>query len=105
MPGVEDFGIVPVEAMACGRPAVVCLEGGGSESVVAGETGLVFDRPTGSSLREAVDCLEGMRFNTRALRARAEKYGRPVFEERIRAFVDKGLASRPQASPDGAIPE
>jgi glycosyltransferase involved in cell wall biosynthesis len=105
MPGVEDFGIVPVEAMACGRPAVVCLEGGGSESVVAGETGLVFDRPTGSSLREAVDCLEGMRFNTRALRARAELYGRQVFEERVRAFVDKGLASRPRASPDGATPE
>src|SRR5262249_43163676 len=38
MPGVEDFGIVPVEAMACGRPAVVFGEGGGAESVLPGET-------------------------------------------------------------------
>ena len=93
MAGVEDFGIVPVEAMACGRPAIVFGEGGGLESVLPGQTGLVFEEPTAQSLRAAVDCLEGMRFNTAALRARAETYRREVFEARFRDFVERALAA------------
>jgi glycosyltransferase involved in cell wall biosynthesis len=92
MPGVEDFGIVPVEAMACGRPAVVFAEGGGRETVVPGQTGLFFHEPTPAALRAAVDCLEGMRFNTRALRARAETYSRQTFETRFREFVERALS-------------
>jgi glycosyltransferase involved in cell wall biosynthesis len=94
MPGVEDFGIVPLEAMACGRPAVVFAEGGGAESVVPGETGVVFHEATPSALRSAVDSLEGIRFNTSALRARAESYGRRVFESRFREFVDRARSAR-----------
>jgi glycosyltransferase involved in cell wall biosynthesis len=91
MPGVEDFGIVPVEAMACGRPAIVFAEGGGAESVVHGETGLVFREATPASLRAAVDSLEGMRFNTAALRARAEAFGRSLFETRFLAFAERAI--------------
>jgi glycosyltransferase involved in cell wall biosynthesis len=91
LPGVEDFGIVPLEAMACGRPAVVFGEGGAIESVVHGETGLVFDQPTAASLRAAVDCLESVRFNTSTLRARAQALSRPTFEARFRAFVERAL--------------
>src|SRR6185295_15758170 len=93
MASVEDFGIVPVEAMACGRPAVVFAEGGGRETVVPGETGLLFHEPTPFALRAAVDCLEGMRFNTAALRARAETYRRQIFETRFRDFVERALAA------------
>jgi glycosyltransferase involved in cell wall biosynthesis len=93
---VEDFGIVPLEAMACGRPAVVFAEGGGRESVVEGETGLLFREPSAAALRSVIDSLQGLRFNSSALRARAEAHGRPVFEERFRAFVGESLREPPR---------
>jgi glycosyltransferase involved in cell wall biosynthesis len=97
MPGVEDFGIVPVEAMACGKPAVVLGEGGGPESVVPGETGVVFREATSAALRAAIDSLQGLRFNVSTLRARAERYGRPVFEARFRDFVSRATEDSPSA--------
>ncbi len=94
MPGIEDFGIVPLEAMACGRPAIIFAEGGGPESVVPGETGLLFREPTAAALRAAVDSLDSVRFNSGLLRARAEADGRANFERHIKAFVDDALADR-----------
>jgi glycosyltransferase involved in cell wall biosynthesis len=92
MPGVEDFGIVPLEAMACGRPAVVFAEGGGVETVIHGKTGLHFHAPTAAALRAAVDSLETVGFNTLTLRAQAEAHGIPTFESRFQAFVERSLA-------------
>ncbi len=92
MLGVEDFGIVPLEAMACGRPAIVFGEGGGMESVLPGQTGLVFHESTPAALRAVVDSLEGVGFNGVTLRARAEAHSRSAFESRFRAFVDRALA-------------
>ena len=92
MPGVEDFGIVPLEAMACGRPAVVYGEGGGPESVEPGRTGLVFDEPSAEALRGALATLSTTPFDRLALRARAEAQRREVFESRIRAFVERAQA-------------
>jgi glycosyltransferase involved in cell wall biosynthesis len=91
MPGVEDFGIVPLEAMACGRPAVVFGEGGGLESVIDGETGVVFKEATPAALRRAVDSAGSMRFNTAALRQRAEAHSRQVFEAELMGFIQKTL--------------
>jgi glycosyltransferase involved in cell wall biosynthesis len=93
MPGVEDFGIVPVEAMACGRPAVVFAQGGGLETVEDGRTGIVFSEPTAPALRAALATLSSARFDRLALRARAEAHRREVFESRIRGFVEGALAA------------
>jgi glycosyltransferase involved in cell wall biosynthesis len=92
MPGVEDFGIVPLEAMACGRPAIVYGEGGGLETVQDGITGLVFREPTVASLKAAVASLGSVRFDTLRLRERAEAFSRGAFEARLKAFVDEALA-------------
>lgn len=93
MPGVEDFGIVPVEAMACGRPAVVFARGGGLETVENGRTGIVFSEPTVTALRAALATLSSARFDRLALRARAEAHRREVFESRVRGFVERALAA------------
>src|SRR5262249_29973383 len=97
MASVGGFGIVPVEAMACGRPAVVFAEGGGRETVLPGQTGVLFHDPSPAALRAAVDSLEGLRFNTASLRAHAEAHSRQVFEARFRAFVEEALAAQPAA--------
>jgi glycosyltransferase involved in cell wall biosynthesis len=91
MPGVEDAGIVPLEALACGRPAIVFGEGGGAESIEHGRTGLVFREPTAAALRTAVAHLETTPFDRLALRARAEALRLEVFEERVHAFVADAL--------------
>ncbi len=93
LPGVEDFGIVPLEAMACGRPAIVFAEGGGAETVEHGRTGLHFHQPTVESLRGALATLETTRFDRLTLRATAEALRREVFEARIGSFVERALAA------------
>ncbi len=94
MPSVEDFGIVPVEAMACGRPAIVFGEGGGKESVLEGETGIVFDEATPAALRAAVDALQPLRFNRDTLRARALDFSQETFRDRFRAFASETTGAR-----------
>ncbi len=55
LPGEEDFGIVPVEAQACGRPVVALGRGGALETVKDGETGVLFAEPTVESLAAALE--------------------------------------------------
>jgi glycosyltransferase involved in cell wall biosynthesis len=93
MPGVEDFGIAPLEAMACGRPAVVFGEGGGAESVEDGRTGVVFREPTARALGEAVATVSSRPFDRLTLRARAEAHRREVFESRVRQLVERALGA------------
>ena len=54
LPGEEDFGIVPLEAQACGRPVVALGRGGALETVVPGETGLLVDEPTPAAFADAI---------------------------------------------------
>ena len=54
----EDFGIVPIEAMACGTPVIAFGKGGATETVIEGRTGLLFDKQEPASLIDAVDRFE-----------------------------------------------
>ena len=88
LPGVEDFGIVVAEALACGRPALVNAQGGGAEIVNRGEFGQTFVEPTGEAVARALEKLVPDRFSRLGLRKRAEMFSRARFEERFRALVE-----------------
>jgi glycosyltransferase involved in cell wall biosynthesis len=84
LPGEEDFGIAPIEAMACGTPVIAYGKGGALETVVAGETGEFFYEASAESLSKAIEDFESKRFDVHLCRKRAEKYARDRFEEGIR---------------------
>ncbi len=87
-PALDDFGIVPVEALAAGRPVIAFAAGGALDSVRDGETGVLFAQPTPAALAAAVDRLDGLVFEPARLRAAAQRFDRPAFERRFGAFVE-----------------
>lgn len=87
LPGVEDFGITPLEAMALGTPVVALGEGGVLDSVVNGVTGIYFSSPEVSSLRQALDTVESRTWDREALRAHAGQFSRAVFDVKFRAAL------------------
>ncbi|HUO85981.1 MAG TPA: glycosyltransferase [Thermoanaerobaculia bacterium] len=94
-PGVEDFGIASVEALACGTPVVALAEGGILDIVEDGRHGVLYDgRGDAALLAAAVDKCLGMRFNSLDLRTRAEDFSSAAFREGFRALIDPLLASR-----------
>src|SRR6185312_10924701 len=88
-PAIDDWGIVPREALAAGRPVVVFAHGGAADA--ADEGGVVFDDPTPASVNAAIDRLETMTFDSGRLRAAARRFDRAAFEARFAALVDAEL--------------
>lgn len=86
-PGVEDFGIVPVEAQAAGTPVIAFGVGGARETVVAGETGLFFDEPTVESLCGAIESFEARTWSADACRRNAARFSKDVFCTALRRIV------------------
>jgi glycosyltransferase involved in cell wall biosynthesis len=92
---VEDFGIVPLEAAAAGRPTIALARGGALETMVGldrseeAPTAVFFDVQTVNALVAAIQRFEAVqdRFDPKALRARAERFDREVFKERLRAHI------------------
>ncbi len=90
----EDFGIVPVEAQACGTPVIAYGRGGVQETVLPGTTGVLFPRQTVETLKEAVDEFERIRggLDPAAIRAQAERFAVPVFREAFSRLVHTAYA-------------
>jgi glycosyltransferase involved in cell wall biosynthesis len=94
-PSVEDYGIVPLEAAAAGRPTIALARGGALETMIGLEgpeppTAVFFAEPTVEALAAAMREFETAadRFDPRALRARAARFDRPRFAQRVRDYVE-----------------
>jgi glycosyltransferase involved in cell wall biosynthesis len=95
-PGLEDFGIVPVEAMAAGTPVIAFRGGGALETVVDGETGLFFGAQTVDGLIEAILRFEEVEddFDRDAIRAHARGFSKERFRKDVSGVIERALANR-----------
>jgi glycosyltransferase involved in cell wall biosynthesis len=93
-PGVEDFGIVPLEVMASGRPVIAFAKGGALETVVDGSTGLLFKDQSADGLADAIERFEAAAgtFCPNALQAHARSFDTSVFRARLAEHIDSVLA-------------
>ncbi|HTA37589.1 MAG TPA: glycosyltransferase [Candidatus Acidoferrales bacterium] len=89
LPGEEDFGLVPLEAAAAGRPTIAYRGGGALETIVDGQTGLFFDEPSPESLAAVLRDFDPARFDPQHLRAHAETFGPERFELRLKEIVER----------------
>jgi glycosyltransferase involved in cell wall biosynthesis len=89
VPGIEDFGIAPIEAMAAGKPVVGLRAGGVSETVVDGVTGVLFGGPSTEGLVDALERLDALTFEPTRLRTIARRYDTAVFRDRFRSLLER----------------
>jgi len=94
LPGIEDFGITPLEAMALGTPVVALRAGGVLDSVVEGTTGIFFDDPSVDALRRALDDVESHEWDRAAIRAHAAAFSRARFDEQFLSVIQRHGSGR-----------
>jgi len=88
-PGEEDFGIVPVEAQACGRPVIAYAKGGALDSIIDGKTGILFETQSSESLQNAIQKFETMCFDKTDIRQHALNFDEKKFQEKIESYINK----------------
>src|SRR2546423_1499833 len=83
LPGVEDFGITPLEAMAAGTPVVAFRAGGALDTVVDGRTGIFFDDPVVHSIRDALERAGAQSWDREQIREHARSFSRARFQRQL----------------------
>ncbi len=93
-PGEEDFGIVPVEAQACGCPVIAFGRGGALETILENETGVFFYESKEESLVEAVQRFERLSLQAESARRNAERFSKERFQMEMKSMIQRQLLSR-----------
>lgn len=88
-PGLEDFGIAPLEAQAAGRPVIAFAGGGALETVVPGRTGEFFGQQTVASLKQVLAAFDPAAYDPQACRSHAEQFCEERFVDELRHFIEK----------------
>ena len=88
-PGLEDFGIAPVQAQAAGRPVIAYSGGGALDTVIPGVTGERFAEMTADSLKEVWREFDHSAYNPEEIQRQARQFDESVFVERINAFIEQ----------------
>jgi glycosyltransferase involved in cell wall biosynthesis len=102
-PGIEDFGIVPVEAQAAGTPVIALGAGGALETVVDGKTGVFFGEATPESLIGAVEEFERMDFSPEVMRQQAQRFSAGEFRKNFAAALRDHGVTPPETDVDGTV--
>lgn len=88
----EDFGIVPLEAMACGKPVIAFKAGGALETIIEGKTGLFFYEQNVSSLKRALKNFNPDNYSVDDCQKQAKKFDESIFRGKIKEFVVKSFS-------------
>ena len=91
VPGEDDFGITPIEAMAAGTPVIAYKAGGALDYVVPGQTGEFFDEQTAASLTEALKTFDASKYNSGGIKMAAEQFSVAKFHEKFLSFLKSVL--------------
>jgi len=92
-PGEEDFGLTPLEVQACGRPVVAFAAGGCLETVIPGQTGILFAEQTEDALIAAMDLAERTAFDSGRIREQARLFDINGFTHAFQQFIDQATMS------------
>jgi glycosyltransferase involved in cell wall biosynthesis len=97
-PGIEDFGITPLEVNACGRPIIAFADGGALDTVSPEVTGLFFRQQTPEALMAVIEDFDNYEWNPQVIREHAEKFNEVIFMDRLKSAIE-GLTEKTETSP------
>ncbi|MBA65643.1 MAG: glycosyl transferase [Candidatus Marinimicrobia bacterium] len=92
-PGIEDFGIIPVECMASGRPVIAFNKGGATETIINKKTGLFFDKQSSDSLNQKINDFELIehKFDPLYIKKHSLNFDKKIFKQKFLKFINNSI--------------